>query len=79
MQIQMTINGVFDMTFFNVNTGEEIREEWIIGGILDNLQQGEYVVGIEKQNVYDINDLENPLYKFSLSATDDTEYDFDEE
>ena len=79
MKIQVNINGFFDMTFQNVFTGEDITEEDINQGILDNLQQGEYTIGFDSGNVYDINDLTQPVYKFTLSVTDAVEYDFDEE
>lgn len=65
------------MTFHNVHTGEEIQEEDIVQGIVDNLQQGEYIIGISSMNVYDINNLDNPIYKFSLDATENVEYNFD--
>jgi hypothetical protein len=47
-------------------------------GILDNLQQGEYIISIDRKLIFDINDLQTPLYKFSLDATDAVDYEFDE-
>ena len=79
MKIQVNVQGYFDMTFLNVHTDEQIKEEDILQGILDNLQQGEYIIGFASRFVYDINDLQNPLYKFELEVTDSVEYDFDEE
>jgi hypothetical protein len=78
MAVELMINGYFEMTFHNVHTEEEIVEKDIEQGILDNLQQGEYFMGLDSKNVYDINDLNTPIYKFSLDGTDAIEYDFNE-
>ena len=80
MQIQLNINGYFDINFFYLNGNKvgEHKDKDILQGILDNLQMNEYVIGIGSHNVYDINDLTKPLYTFELSATDSVEYDFEE-
>lgn len=77
MAIEFSINGLFDMTIYNYHTETEVEQD-IEQGILDNLQQGEYIISIDKKLIFDINDLQKPLYKFSLDATDAVDYDFDE-
>ena len=78
MAVELRIDGYFEMTFYNVHTGEAIVEKDIEQGILDNLQQGEYVIGIDSKEIHDINDLHTPLYRFELVVQDSTEYDFNE-
>ncbi len=77
MAIEFSVNGLFDMTIYNYHTETEVEQD-IEQGILDNLQQAEYVISINKKLIFDINDLQTPLYKFSLDATDAVYYDFDE-
>lgn len=77
MAVELRIDGYYEMSFHNIHTGEEVDQE-TEKGILDNLQQGEYFIGLDSKNVFDINDLKNPVYKFSLEGTDAIEYDFDE-
>jgi len=77
MAIEFKIDGLYDMTFHNIHTEKEVEKD-IEQGILDNLQQGEYVVSIKKGVVLDINDLENPVYKFELVSNGNDEYGFDE-
>jgi len=79
MSVQLHINGYFDITFFNIYTGEEIIEDDIKQGILDNLQQGEYVIGFDSGKVFDINDFSNPVYTFKLNVTDSVEYEFEDD
>lgn len=78
MAIELSINGLFDMTILNFHTGEEVEED-IEQGILDNLQQGEYLISIANKTICDINDLQTPLYKFEFDPTDAVEYEFDEQ
>ena len=77
MAIELKIDGYFEMFIFNLHTNTEVEED-IEQGVLDNLQQGEYVIGLESKFIYDINDLVNPVYSFSYDLTDSVEYDFDE-
>ena len=72
--IELNIQGYFVMNITDM-FGTAVEED-IEQGILDNLQQGEYVIGIGTQTISDINDF-NPIYKFTLDATDSAEYDFD--
>jgi hypothetical protein len=46
-------------------------------GILDNLQQGKYIIGIKSRTIFNINDLLTPLYSFVMEATNNTKYNFD--
>ena len=77
MAVEFQINGFYEMSFHNIHTGEEVDQE-TEQGILDNLQQGEYVISMNDKNVLDINDLQNPVYKFELDPTDAINYEFDE-
>lgn len=76
MAIEFNISGYYDMSFHNVHTGEEVGVE-TEQSILDNLQQGEYVISMNDKTVLDINDIYNPVYKFELDPTDSINYEFD--
>ncbi len=76
MAIELNINGYFDMTIYNYHTDTEVEED-IEQGILNNLQQGEYVISYNKKLIFEINDLNKPLYKFSLDVTDAVNYDYE--
>ena len=74
--IEFSVNGIYDMTILDFASKKEV-EPWIAQGVSDNLQQGEYVISINTNLIYDINNMERPLYRFSLDATDHVEYNFD--
>lgn len=76
MAIEFSVNGLFEMTIYNYHLETDVESD-IEQGILDNLEQGEYVISIDKKLIFDINDLQTPLYRFSLEATDNVDYDFD--
>lgn len=75
MAIELHINGYFDMSIYNLN-GTEVEKDIEIG-ILDNLQQAEYVISMNDTTIVDINALNVPLYKFNLIATNALSYDFE--
>jgi hypothetical protein len=77
MTLELNIQGYFDFTICILNTEIPIEDE-IALGVLDNLQQGEYMIGITSRTIFDINDLSTPLYSFVMEATNNTEYIFDE-
>jgi hypothetical protein len=77
MTLELNINGFLDFTICTLNTEVPIDEE-TAKGVLDNLQQGEYVIGIRSRTITDINDLQTPLYSFVIEATNNVEYAFDE-
>ena len=77
MAIELNINGYFDLTIYNFHTGEEVDKE-TEQGVLDNLQQGEYLMGLESKTISDINDLSNPIYKIEITPTDAVSYEFEE-
>ena len=77
MAIEFNVNGLFEMTIYNYHIETEVETD-IEQGILDGLQQGKYVISIDKKLIFDIDDLQTPLYKFSLDATDAVDYEFDE-
>ena len=74
--VELEINGFLTMHITNM-LGEPVEED-IEQGILDNLQQGEYLIGIQSLTIMDINDLETPIYKFTLESGEFCEYNFDE-
>jgi hypothetical protein len=77
MAIEFSVNGLFDMTIFTYHTETEVKHD-IEQSILKNLQNGEYVINIDRKFILDINNLQKPLYKFSIDATDAVDYNFDE-
>jgi hypothetical protein len=77
MTLELNIQGYFDFTICILNTEIPIENE-IALGVLDNLQQGEYMIGITSRTIFDINDLSTPLYSFVMEATNNIEYIFDE-
>ena len=79
MAIELHIDGLFEIIIFYLD-GKQVgqcKDVDIEKGILDNLQQGEYVIGLNSKNIFDINDLENPIYTFELETTDSMDYMFD--
>ena len=77
MTLELNIQGYFDFTICILNTEIPIENE-IALGVLDKLQQGEYMIGIRSRTIFDTNDLLTPLYSFVMEATNNTEYNFDE-
>ena len=78
MNIAMNIQGYFDFTPCILNTEIPVDEE-TKQGVLDNLQQGEYLISIRDRTISDINNFAVPLYSFILEPTDSCEYEFEEE
>jgi hypothetical protein len=76
-KVELYINGYFEVTFLNPVTKEPVDDD-IQLGIMDNLQQGEYLLGMNSRTVKDINDLDNVLYTFELDPTNNISYEFDE-
>lgn len=76
MTTEVGINGYFDFTVCILNT-EIPTDNETAQGVLDNIEQGEYVINIRDRYIFDINDLYNPLYSFILEATDSAEYNFE--
>jgi len=76
MTTEVNISGYFDFTVCILNT-ETPTDEETAQGVLDNLKQGEYVIGIRARCIYDINQLDKPIYSFVLEATDSVDYDFE--
>ena len=74
--INLDVNGSFIMNITDM-LGQAVEED-IEKGILDNLEQGEYVIGFESKTIMDLNDLQTPLYKFTLEVGDCTSYEFSE-
>ena len=77
MAIELNVQGYFEMTVCLVGTEVPVEKE-IEQGVLDNLEQGEYLIGIRDRTIMDINDLENPIYSFVMESTESSEYEFDE-
>lgn len=76
-KVELYINGYFEITFLNPITKKPVDDDFQLG-IMDNLQQGEYVIGMQDRTVKDINDLETVLYTFDLDPTIAMNYEFDE-
>jgi hypothetical protein len=79
VNIELSIQGYFDMDVFYLNGSKvgEHKDQDILQGILDNLQQGEYIIGIAKGHIYDLNDFGEPIYTFTIEATNNVEYEFE--
>jgi len=78
MNLTLEINGIFDFTVCILGTEIPVDNE-TAQGVLDNLQQGEYLITMRTREIVDINDLTEPLYNFVIEPTDYVEYNFDEE
>ena len=76
MAVELRIDGYFDMSFFYLQEPKEVSETEE-KEILEKLQSGDYVIGMESKLVYGINNM-TPLYSFTISPSDAVEYDFDE-
>lgn len=75
MNIELGINGYFQFTVCILNTEIPVENE-VSAGVLDNLQQGEYTIGMRHRTISDINELDFPLYSFVIEPTLNTEYEF---
>jgi len=71
--LSLTIIDAFGIPLRNTKSGRDIEQ-----GVFDNLQQGEYVINLKERLIYDINDLEEPIYKFTFDVNENTEYEFEE-
>ena len=76
-KVELHINGYFEITFFSGSTGEVMEDDYQLS-IMDNLQQGEYVISMNDKTVMDINQLDIILYTFEIDPTTNVSYDFDE-
>lgn len=76
MVIELNIQGYFSLTICKLGTEIPIEKEFA-QGVLDSLQQGEYLLGIRSRTIMDINDLHNPLYSVIIEATENCEYEFE--
>ena len=75
MTLELNINGYFDLTVCILGT--EIPVENKVGQeVLDNLQQGEYLLGIRSRTILDTNF--DPIYSVIIEATDSAEYEFEQ-
>ena len=77
MKLELNVQGYFDFTICILDTEIPVENE-IALGVLDNLQQGEYMICIRSRTIFDINDLLTPIYSFVMEATNNTEYNFNE-
>jgi|TARA_R110000796_G_scaffold57253_2_gene132166 hypothetical protein len=77
MTLELKVDGYFDFTVCSLGTEVPVDDE-TAQGVLDNLQQAEYTIGMRTRTIFDINDLQNPIYSFVIEATNNTEYEFDE-
>jgi len=79
IQVELSVNGYFEMNIFYLDGKQvgEHKDQDILQGILDNLQQGEYIIGMAKGHIYDLNDFGEPIYTFEIEATNNVEYEFD--
>lgn len=75
MAIEFSVNGFFHMIIYNYYTEIEVEQD-IEQNVLDNLQQGKHVISIDKKLIFDIDDLESPLYKFDLDIANEVSYEF---
>ena len=61
------------------NLGTEIPvEKEVELGVLDTLQQGEYLLNMGSRIIVNINDFTTPLYSVIIEATESSEYGFEE-
>lgn len=79
--IRVNIKGDFALNVFYLNGKQvgEHKDKDILQGILDNLEQGEYLLGITTMKIYDINDMQNCPYTFTLESSGSSEYKFFDE
>ena len=77
MSIELRVNGFFGLTIFHTN-GEQVTNE-TEQSVLDNLQQGEYLVSLNSKTIVDINDYGTILYTFEIDPLSQMEeYEFEE-
>ena len=77
MALELNINGYFELHICNLGTEIPVEKE-IELGVLDTLQQGEYLLNMRSRIIVDINDFTTPLYSVIIEATESSEYEFEE-
>jgi hypothetical protein len=77
MALELNINGFFEVTFTNSTTAKEVSEdeEKII---LDNLNSGEYLFGLNSKTIVSLDDMQTVLFDVHIDPTDAVNYEFDE-
>lgn len=76
--IEISINGYFKMNITHYGNGKELdkNEE---KEVLSMLVSGDYTIGINSMTIKALNgSINTPKYKFTLEATNDVEYEFEE-
>jgi hypothetical protein len=58
--------------------GKEVSDPKEKKQVLQNLQNGEFVIGLASRSVYDLEDLLTPIYTFEFDVIDG-EYEFEDE
>lgn len=79
MDVYLNINGSFEVDFYYLN-GKKVGEyddKDILQGILDYLQTGEYIITMTDMEVFSIDDLYTPLYRFRVYSTDFVDYEWE--
>lgn len=79
MAIEININGFFEIEFTDVLTGQVVTDEKRLATILDNLQSGKYLFGIQSMTVTDAISF-NKLYTVELIPNGNgvNSYEFEE-
>lgn len=77
MALELNINGYFELHICNLGTEIPVEKEVELG-VLDTLQQGEYLLNMRSRTISDINDIMNPIYSVVIEATESSEYEFEE-
>ena len=77
MALELNINGYFELYICNLGTEIPVEKE-IELEVLDNLQQGEYLLNMRSRTISDINDIMTPIYNVVIEATESSEYEFEE-
>ena len=79
MALELKIDGYFEMSIYKVKGNEEIEvSEAEEKEVLEKLNNGTYLFGIDSKTIISLDDFKNPLYVVSLDGTDALEYEFDE-
>ena len=72
--ISMEVDGTLEMTFEHLSGAEVPKEEEAV--IFDKLRSGVFIISLQKREVFEQPNYDDPIYKFDYEVGCSTQYDF---
>ena len=77
--MEVLLNGAISLFILDIVSGKPLNEtksgREIEEGVFDDIELGNYIIGLRDRTICSIDDLETVLYKFDFEVVD-MEYDF---